>query len=944
MMEQELFHYGTPHQGYTPHSGRYAYGSGDNPFQREGAFLRDYRELKAAGYSDAQIADMRGMSISEFRAKRSLDSAEERRYNIAQAKRLKAKGWSNQKIADYLGASSEGTVRNWLKEGAKIKTQRTNNIADRLEQEIKEKGCIDVGAGVELELNCSKEKLNAAILQLREKGYETGNLWIDQVTNPKDQQKTTVRYLAMPGTQKSDLKENLELVKPISSYSPDGGDTFWVAERPSNLDSDRVYIRYAEDGGADRDGTIELRRGVEDISLGKASYAQVRIAVDGTHYMKGMAHYSDDIPEGYDIVLNSNKKKGSTKDEVYKKLKEDPDNPFGANIKAQGQNYYADKNGDYVLDGSLYRKATKKDKDLPRYSLSPINLLKEEGDWDSYSKTLSSQFLSKQKESLIKNQLNQTFKENKEEHDAIMALNNPAVRKKLLQTFAEQCDSSATDLKATALPRQATKVILPITSIREDEVYAPSYKNGERVVLIRYPHAGTFEIPELVVNNTNKKGKDIIGKEAVDAIGIHPKVASRLSGADFDGDTVMVIPVNDKVKVTTSKALQGLVGFEPKEAYGATEKKEVIRTNKKTGEKETVTLYYQYGKEYKPMNEQTKQQQMGVVSNLITDMTLRGAPPEDLVRAVKHSMVVIDAEKHHLNYKQSEIDNNIEALKKKYQKHPDGTYGGASTLISKSNATIRVPERKQASYKPDPETGKWLYEDTGRTYTDKKTGKEVPALSKVKAMMYTDDAFTLSSGHKKETLYAEYANKMKALANQSRKEALEIKPTPRSKTATEIYKEEVDSLDGKLKVAKKNAPKERAAQIIANQIVRTKLKDYPDIDKDHEKKMRQQEIQRARAKVGANKKNVMVSITPKEWEAIQAGAISTTKLTDILNNTDLDVVRKYATPRDSKSIISDAKRASIQSKLASGRYTIAEIAEAEGVSVSTVSKINRKQD
>ena len=940
----ELMHYGTPHQGYTPHSGRYKYGSGDNPFQREGSFLRDYRELKAQGYSDAQIADMRGMSISEFRAKRSLESAEEHRYNVAQAKRLKAKGFANQKIADILGASSEGTVRNWLKEGDKVKTQRTNNIAKQLEEQIKEKGCIDVGAGVELELNCSKEKLNAAILQLKEKGYETGNIWVDQVTNPKDNQKTTVRYLAMPGTQKSDLKEDLTRIKSISVYSPDGGDTFWVAERPSNLDSDRVFIRYAEDGGADKDGTIELRRNVKDISLGGASYAQVRIAVDGTHYMKGMAHYADDIPDGYDIVLNSNKKKGSTKDQVFKKLKEDPDNPFGANIKAQGQNYYEDKNGDYVLDGSIYRKATKKDKDLPRYSLSPVNLLKEEGDWDTYSKTLSSQFLSKQKESLIKTQLNQTFKENKEEHDSIMALTNPAVRKKLLETFAEQCDSSATDLKATALPRQATKVILPITTIKEDEVYAPSYRNGERLVLIRYPHAGTFEIPELVVNNNNKRGKDIIGRDASDAIGIHPKVAQRLSGADFDGDTVMAIPVNDKIKVTTSKPLKDLVGFEPKEAYGPTDQKEIIRTNKKTGEQEKITIYYQYGKPYKPMNEQTKQQQMGIVSNLITDMTLRGAPPEDLARAVKHSMVVIDAEKHHLNYKQSEKDNNIDALKRKYQKHPDGTYGGASTLISKSNATIRVPERELAQYKPDPETGKWVYKDTGRTYIDKKTGKEVQALSKVKAMMYTDDAYTLSSGHKKETLYAEYANKMKALANQSRMEAANIKAVPKSPTAVEVYKEEADSLGAKLKIAKKNAPKERAAQLIANQVVRTKLKEYPDIDKEHEKKMRQQEIQRARARVGANKKSVMVEITPKEWEAIQAGAISTTKLTDILNNTDLDVVRKYATPRDARSSITDAKRRSIEAKLNTGRYTIAEIAEAEGVSVSTVSKINRKDD
>lgn len=61
------------------------------------------------------------------------------------------------------------------------------------------------------------------------------------------------------------------------------------------------------------------------------------------------------------------------------------------------------------------------------------------------------------------------------------------------------------------------------------------------------------------------------------------------------------------------------------------------------------------------------EKQLDVVSNLITDMTIKGATDEELCRAVKHSMVVIDAVKHKLGYKQSEIDNDIESLKKKYQ-------------------------------------------------------------------------------------------------------------------------------------------------------------------------------------------------------------------------------------------------------------------------------------
>ena len=43
------------------------------------------------------------------------------------------------------------------------------------------------------------------------------------------------------------------------------------------------------------------------------------------------------------------------------------------------------------------------------------------------------------------------------------------------------------------------KLLQKIPSMKENEVYAPNYKNGEQVALIRYPHAGTFEIPILTV-------------------------------------------------------------------------------------------------------------------------------------------------------------------------------------------------------------------------------------------------------------------------------------------------------------------------------------------------------------------------------------------------------------------------------------------------------------
>ena len=960
-MADELLHYGTPHAGYIPHSGRYEYGSGDNPYQRDNSFLRAYKEAHASGMTDKEFADARGMSTTELRARIATEDAEQKAWYIAAARRLKAKGWSNGAIAEELlgKKSQESTVRNWLKATDKRKHTKVTNIAAQLEKEVKEKGCIDVGKGVELELGISKENLNAALLQLKDKGYIVDKIATEYVTNPNSGNKLTVRYLALKGTKKSDLYDDLTLVKSIQSYSPDGGKTFWVPESPSSLDSKRIYVNY----DSPKDGTIELRRGVDDISLGGSLYSQVRIAVDGTHYIKGMAHYSDDIPDGYDVVINSNKKPGTPLlasdpelKQVLKPLKKDPENPFGATIKANGQRYYEDKKGEYVKEGEAYRKATAEDKGKQRYSLSPVNLLREEADWDKYSKTLSAQFLAKQDLPLIKKQLNQTLTETKEEYTAIMRLNNSAVRKKLLEDFAENCDSAAADLKSTALPRQATKVLLPLTSIKENEVYAPSYNNGEHVVLVRYPYAGTFERPELIVNNNNKEGKSILGKSAVDAIGLHPNTAAIMSGADFDGDTAMVIPVNDRIRVKTTPPLEGLKGFSTDE-YTFDKQVPVTKVNKKTGETETTYRYYSNGKSYTIMSEAYKQQQMGVVSNLITDMTIQGAPEADLVRAVRHSMVVIDAVKHKLDYKASEEDNNIKALKDKYQGHEDGTHG-ASTLISRAKAEMRVPEQVRGywttdpetgeaklkkTYTPDPETGEWPVAQTGRTYTDR-NGKVHVAQTKGKSMDLVKDARELSTGTDKEEAYAKYANSMKDLANRARKEAMAIKTEPVSKSAQEMYASEVKSLNGKLERALLNAPKERQAELIAGQIARAKIEADPDLDKDHIKRIRQQEITRARAKIGANRKDVMVDIEPKEWEAIQAHAISSTKLRQILDNSDMDKVRKLATPRDSDRAINQATIRRIEALLNSGRYTIAEIAENTGVSVSTVAKINRNDE
>lgn len=707
--------------------------------------------------------------------------------------------------------------------------------------------------------------------------------------------------LAKPEFDQKYAYNHQEQIDSLGDYhTDDGGDTFTKLQRPSSLDSSRVAIRYGDEGGLDKDGVMEIRRGVPDLDLGKSHYAQVRILVDGDHYLKGMAVYSDDLPDGVDVMFNTNKPSGTPKMKVLKEAKADPDNPFGAAIKANGQSMYIGDDG--------------------KEHLSPINKLKEEGDWDTMSRNVSSQFLSKQPKKLIENQLNLTVADYKAQYDEIMRYDNPTVKKKLLNDFADTVEGTSMTLKASAFPGQSTKVILPINKIKETEAYCPTYENGTRLALIRYPHAGTFEIPIVTVNNKNVSGKRNLGA-IQDAIGINAKVAERLSGADFDGDTVMAIPITDKVNIKSTRALKALKGFDPKTAYAVPE-----------GNPNNVRL----------MKKEDKQREMGVISNLITDMTLRGADEDELARAVKHSMVVIDAEKHKLDYKRSEQENGIPELKQKWQIRVDEEgaihYGGASTLLSRRKQTVRVPERR-GSIRVDKETGEYIYKESGRTFVDPKTGKERKAEDTVSLISETKDARTLSSGTIQENLYADFSNKLKAMANQARKEAANMKGLEYSPSAAKTYAPEVASLKEKYNNMIANKPKERKAMLIANANIKAKIQEQgldPNISEDKKviKKISSVEMQRARDSVGASGRKSKVTFTDREWEAVQAGAISDNMLTKFLNSSDSDEIVKRAMPKNVTAMTS-AKMSKANAMLRSG-YSYAEIAKACGVPESTV--------
>ena len=887
--EDILMHYGVKRR-----SGRYPWGSGDNPYQHGGDFLARVEELQRLGKTEKQIADELHLSTTDLRMQVRVAKHERRALQADRARSLREDGKTLDEIASILGYANDSSVRALLNENTAANKNKAQATAEILKKELAEKGAIDVGTGVERQLGVSTGVLQEALFILETEGYNRYGVGVPQVNDPK--KRTITPVISVPEIDQREVYQNLDLVKSVGDYhSTDGGESWDKREYPASIDSSRVKILYGDEGGALKDGVIEIRRGVADLDLGDSHYAQVRILVDGTHYLKGMAMYSDDMPDGADIVFNTNKHTGTPKMDVLKKIQDDPDNPFGALIKANGQSHYIDADGNEKL--------------------SAINKLKEEGDWDKMSKNLSSQFLSKQPIQLIKKQLDLTYADAADEFSEICSLNNPTVKRKLLLDFADECDSAAVHLKAAALPRQSTQVILPLNAMKETEIFAPNYRDGEKVVLIRYPHGGTFEIPELTVNNKNPTAVSVLGKNIRDAVGINPKVAERLSGADFDGDQVVVIPTGGRVKIQSTPALKDLKDFDPKTDY-STEGKTGVRLLAKGA---------------------ATQRQMGEISNLITDMTLKGATEPEIARAVKHSMVVIDAAKHKLDYRQSEKDNGIAELKKKYQGFDDetGHHGGASTLLSRRKQDVEVPER-QGSGVIDPLTGKVVYKESGRTYVDPRTGKTVAATTKVKRILAVDDVRSMSSGTLQEEAYANYANKMKDLANKAR---LEYKATPtlkRSASAAKAFEPEVNRLMAALKVAQLNAPLEREAQRIANARVKAKVQANNITDKDEISKIRRAAISDARNSTGASGKRTRITISDGEWTAIQSGAISDTTLSEILRYAEPKTVRERATPRRTTQL-SDARVSRIKAMANSG-HTNAEIAEALGISTSAVSK------
>lgn len=907
------------HIGVARRSGRYPWGSGEAP-QRSSSFRQEVNELKKQGMSKVDIAKGFGMSTTQLINDMAIEKSAQRKSDSSMALRLSEKGYSNVEIGRRMSIN-ESSVRSLLDPAKQESAAIAEVTANMLRQQVETKKYLDVGLGVETHIGISRPKLNVAIAMLEEDGYKISYLDIPQ---PGTGKKTRMKVLTKNEVDYvKELIPNQDKIRTVTDWTDDGGRSYLGLVPIKHLDSKRIKVMFDEDGGSDMDGVIQLRRGAEDLSLGGKKYAQVRVGVDETHYMKGMAIYKDDMPDGIDVIYNTNKSRVEGKLGVMKPIKGDEDNPFGSSVH---QKYYIDSDG--------------------KKQLSPLNRVGfptkpesgEEGSWGTWSSTLSSQFLSKQFPALAKKQLDLSLDIQKSELKDILSLTNPAVKVRLLDSFSDDCDSKAVHLQAAALPRQSSKVLIPLVSLKEDEAYTNTYKNGTRLVLIRHPHAGPFELPVVTVNNKNKEGMSVLGN-ALDAIGIHPKTAGILSGADFDGDSVTVVPFGNHIKISNS--IKSLSGFDPRKAYPPSDGMRVLTAK-------------------------NKQTEMGKISNLITDMTLKGASQDEVARAVRHSMVVIDAEKHRLNYTQSYHDNGIAALKVNYQggtlSHPKG----AATLISRSSSDIRVlarrpvrksdiidnpdnPELARAirknEYSVDPKTGRKIFVDTNEIGKYKvinkgvDTGETNQVLKRIKStkMYETSDAHTLSSGTAIEKVYGDFANSMKALGDTARRESVKT-PTVKALVSAKVtYKTELESLKSKLVIAISNKPKERQALLLANSVIKMKKANDPNLTNAELKKIKGMAIEEARLRTGASKQSIVIE--PKEWEAIQAGAVTHNQLTQILNNTKLDVVKQLAMPK-TRYGVSDSDISRAKNLLASG-YTMADVAEHLGISLSSVVEIEK---
>lgn len=1055
-MNEYLEHAGVGHDENPPGrgSGRYPWGSGNRKHQHSWDVKSRIDKLRAQGMEPKDIAKSMGWTMdqynketgkfekvgntSKYKAEKeiavhevAIDMYEELMWYRSHDDPKTGKPYSTSEIAREMGFPNESSLRSFEKSSKATKDSPLFVAADKVKENADKTGFLDVGKGSALYLDITEDRMKTVLAVLEKEGYQVVNdVQVRQLNDSG--QYTTRKILVSPdhlGATDKETKMNIwnALKENKVERFYDEQDELMNSKKdgtekhldPVRIDPSRIQVKYAEQGGTAKDGMIEIAAVVDkngnivprspDLSLGYrpdgelARYAQVRIAVDGGKelagsenptggmYIKGMAVYNVDLPKGTDILVNSNKPEAKGLAKALKPMEEASENPFGA---ATVQRFYTDKDGNKKLSAVQIVGATTMDDHDAHI----------EGRWAQWSKNLPAQFLSKQNLSLVKQQLKVDVMKNEDEYESIMSIRQPVVKRQLLIDFAESCDKAAEELKGAPLPGQKTHVLIGSATLKDNECYCANYDTGVTVALVRFPHESPSQIPVLKVNNRNKEVKDMIGKTALDAIAINKRVADQMSGADFDGDNVLVLPMSRKNKdgsidktynIKAQKMLEDLKDFDTEE-YGLSNPRFAHMVKKDKDGKDVPTYAF-------PKTEKAKGTEMGKASNLITDMYAAGCDdPHEIARAIKYSMTVIDSKKHQLNYKAAYKDLGIDELKKKYQTHPDGKVGGANTLISKSSSPVNVPLMEWRYGKIDPKTGEkimtapqqttkmkrkpvyveapqgYTYEDAAgkthkskymvdkdgnkvvATYTGKivknKDGsykydpgdgkqkwvddKEVERTMEVSKMSTVKDARDLLSKNpsKIELTYAEYANHMKAMANNARKQAVVIETSyPVDPKMKKEYAAEVQSLNEKLNRAKKNSVRERQAQSLATSRVNAEMDANPGLYDDASSRKKLRDRAQKQARYDCNAHRDMVTFTDKEWEAIEHRAVSATTLNDLLRHADQADYTRMALPRSEG--ISAAKKSRIKA-LANQGYSQEEIAKmVDGVSTSSVSNI-----
>lgn len=1054
-MENYLMHYGKGHDDAPPGrgSGRYPFGSGERPHQHSWDVKSRIDKLADQGMSPKEIAKAMGWTmeqynketgkietvgnVSRYRAEKeiavheiAMDKYEELMWYRSHNDPKTGKPYSTSEIARQMGFKNESSLRSYENSAKASPDSPIYKAAEQIKENIAKTGYLDVGKGSNLYLDITDDRMKTVLAVLEKEGYQVVNdVNVRQLNDSGNY--TTRKILVSPdqvGNNDNETRKNVYAALKDNKVERfyDETDVAMNARKdgtekhydPVRIDPSRIQVKYAEQGGTDKDGMIEIRAKYDkdgnivpanpDLCLGYradgelARYAQVRIAVDGGKdlagkenptggmYIKGMAVYNVDLPKGTDVLVNSNKSETKGLAKALKPMEEAKDNPFGASTIQQ---FYTDKDGNKKLSAIQIVGATTMDNHDAHV----------EGRWSEWSKNLPAQFLSKQNQTLVKQQLKVDTMKKEDEFESIRSINQPVVKRQLLIDFADGCDKAAEELKGAPLPGQKTHVLIASTTLKDNECYCANYDTGTTVALVRFPHAGPFEIPVTKVNNNNKEVKEMIGKTALDAVAVNKKVADKLSGADFDGDNVIVIPMSKKnkdgsfdktVSIKSQETLKELKDFDVN--IYSTDNPRFKNMVDKNG-----NPTYKY-----PKTEKAKGTEMGKITNLITDMYAAGCDDSgELSRAVRYSMVVIDSKKHELNYKAAYDDFGIKDLEKKYQTKENGKVGGANSIISKSTSEINVAKKEWRYGDIDKETGEKIYTSPkqttqmkrkavyaeapeGYTYTDKEgkthkskyfkdeDGKNVVATYTGKTVKNKDGSYSYDPGKGKhvwvddkevertmkttrmanakdanellsknpskiEVTYAEYANHMKTMANNARKEAVAIETSyPVNPTARKEYAAEVQSLNDKLVKAKKNSIRERQAQSLATSRVNAEMEANPGLysDASDRKKLNDRAIKQARYDCNAQKDRV--TFTEKEWEAIENRAVSATTLNDLLRNADSVEYTRMALPKSEG--ISAAKQSRIKTLAAQG-YSQEEIAKmVDGVSTSSVSYILNK--